>query len=254
MNPVEFLVLGLAGVLAGAINAVVGSGSLVTFPALLAFGYPPVLANVTNNVGVLPASLAATWANRREFTGEWRRLALILCFSAAGGTAGALLLLLLPGEAFEVIVPVLIVLALLLVVFGPAIKRWTARRHAGAGGDHRDHRGATLAVAGLTAIYGGYFGAAQGVLLLALLSITLAGTLVRANAYKNAMAAVANVAAAVVFVSVTEVAWPAAIAIAIGSFVGGSLGGRYGRRIPQAVYRVVIVAVGLAALAYFLLT
>ncbi|WP_350348473.1 sulfite exporter TauE/SafE family protein [Agromyces sp. G08B096] len=252
MTPLEFAVLGVAGVLAGAINAVVGSGSLVTFPALLAFGYPPVLANVTNNVGVLPASLAATWANRREFAGQWRRLGVILCFSAAGGVAGALLLLQLPGEAFEVIVPVLIVLALLLVVFGPMIRRWTARLHGEA--SHRDHPAATMAVAGLTAVYGGYFGAAQGVLLLALLSMTMAGTLVRANAYKNAMAAVANLAAAIVFVSVAEVAWPAAIAIAIGSFVGGWLGGRYGRHIPQTAYRVVIVAVGLAALVYFLVT
>lgn len=252
MNPLEFLALVGGGVLAGSINAVVGSGSLVTFPLLLAFGYPPVLANVTNNVGVLPASLAATWANRREFAGDWHRLALILCFSAAGGVTGALLLLRLPSEAFDAIVPALIVLALLLVVLGPLIKRWTTRLHGEA--SHRDHRLATIVVAGLTAVYGGYFGAAQGVLLLALLSITMTGALARANAYKNAMAAVANLAAAAVFVAVTEVAWLAAGAIAIGSFIGGSLGGRYGRHIPQAAYRVVIVAVGLAALAYFLLS
>ncbi|WP_127794904.1 sulfite exporter TauE/SafE family protein [Agromyces sp. LHK192] len=252
MNVVEYLLLGLAGVAAGTINAVVGSGSLVTFPALLAFGYPPVLANVTNNVGVLPASVVAAWAGREEFRGGWGRLALILCFSAAGGLAGALLLLALPSEAFEVIVPALIVLALLLVIFGPAIKRWTTRIHGQA--QHRDHPVATMAVAGLTAVYGGYFGAAQGVLLLALLSITMAGSLVRANAFKNAMAAVANIAAAVVFVAVTEVAWPAAIAIAVGSFLGGFIGGRYGRHIPQTAYRVLIVAVGLAALVYFIVT
>lgn len=251
MNPLEFLALVGGGVIAGSINAVVGSGSLVTFPILLAFGYSPVLANVTNNVGVLPASLAATWANRRQFDGEWRRLAFILCFSAAGGVLGALLLLRLPSEAFDAIVPALIVLALLLVIFGPWIKRWTTRLHGDA--HHRDHRAATVAVAGLTAVYGGYFGAAQGVLLLALLSLTMTGTLIRANAYKNAMAAVANLAAAVVFVAATEVAWIAALAIAIGSFLGGSLGGRYGRHIPQAAYRVVIVVVGLGALAYFLL-
>jgi uncharacterized membrane protein YfcA len=252
MTVVEFAVLMAGGVLAGGINAVVGSGSLVTFPLLLAFGYPPVLANVTNNVGVLPASLAATFANRAEFRGEWRSLALILCFSAAGGVAGAVLLLRLPSEAFDAIVPALIALALLLVVFGPWIKRWTARLHGEAG--HRDHPVATIVVAGLTAVYGGYFGAAQGVLLLALLSITMAGALARANAYKNAMAAVANLAAAVVFVSVTDVAWPAAAAIAVGSFIGGSLGGRYGRLIPQTAYRAVIVAVGLAALVYFLVS
>ncbi|SFR66466.1 hypothetical protein SAMN05428970_0041 [Agromyces sp. CF514] len=252
MNPLEFLLLVAGGAVAGSINAVVGSGSLVTFPLLIAFGYPPVLANVTNNVGVLPASLAATHANRHEFAGEWRRLGSLLCFSAAGGVTGALLLLRLPSEAFDAIVPALIALALLLVVSGPWIKRWTTRLHGEAG--HRDHPGATAAVAGLTAIYGGYFGAAQGVLLLALLSITMAGSLARANAYKNAMAGVANLAAAIVFVVTTDVAWPAAAAIAIGSFVGGSLGARYGRRIPQTAYRVVIVTVGLAALAYFVLT
>ncbi|WP_157414041.1 sulfite exporter TauE/SafE family protein [Agromyces allii] len=252
MNPLEFVLLMAGGVVAGSINAVVGSGSLVTFPLLIAFGYPPVLANVTNNVGVLPASLAATYANRAQFRGEWRRLGFILCFSAAGGVAGAVLLLQLPSEAFDAIVPALIVLALLLVVFGPWIKRWTTRLHGGA--EHHDHPVATVVVAGLTAVYGGYFGAAQGVLLLALLSITMTGALSRANAYKNAMAAVANLAAAVVFVAATDVAWPAAAAIAIGSFIGGSLGGRYGRHIPQTAYRVVIVVVGLAALAYFVLT
>lgn len=252
MNALEFLALMAGGVVAGSINAVVGSGSLVTFPLLIAFGYSPVLANVTNNVGVLPASVAATFAHRAEFRGEWRRLALILCFSAAGGITGAVLLLRLPSEAFDAIVPALIVLALLLVVFGPWIKRWTTRLHRGPA--HHGHPVATIVVAGLTAVYGGYFGAAQGVLLLALLSITMTGTLARANAYKNAMAAVANIAAAIVFVIATEVAWPAAAAIAIGSFIGGSLGGRYGRRIPQTAYRIVIVAVGLAALAYFLLT
>ncbi|MCD5345584.1 sulfite exporter TauE/SafE family protein [Agromyces sp. S2-1-8] len=250
MNPVEFLVLTGGGVVAGMINSVVGSGSLVTFPMLLAFGYPPVLANVTNNVGVLPASLTATIVGRSAFAGEWRRLTLYLCFSAAGGVTGALLLLQLPTEAFDMIVPVLIVVALLLVVFGPVIRRWTARLHGQA--EHRDHPAATMAVAGLTAVYGGYFGAAQGVLLIALLSITMAGSLVRANAYKNAMASTANLAAAIVFVLVTEVAWPAAIAIAIGAFVGGWLGGRYGRHIPQTAYRVVIVVIGVAALVWFL--
>ncbi|MFF2388473.1 sulfite exporter TauE/SafE family protein [Agromyces sp. NPDC058104] len=250
MSPLEFAALLLGGIAAGGINSVVGSGSLVTFPILLAFGYPPVLANVTNNVGVLPASLVATFAGRAEFRGEWRRLGVFLCFSAAGGVTGALLLLQLPSEAFDMIVPALIVLALLLVVFGPQIKRWTARLHGQA--EHHDHPVATMAVAGLTAVYGGYFGAAQGVLLLALLSITMAGPLIRANAYKNAMAATANLVAALVFVAVTEVAWLAALAIAVGAFIGGALGGRYGRHIPQAAYRVVIVVIGVAALVYFM--
>lgn len=251
MDVLEFCVLLAGGAAAGAINAVVGSGSLVTFPLLLAFGYPPVIANVTNNVGVQPASLAATYAGRAELAGQWRRLAVILCFSAVGGAAGALLLLTLPSSAFDAIVPSLIVLALLLIVLGPWIKRWTARAHGG--GSHRDHPVATIAVAGPAAVYGGYFGAAQGVLLLSLLSLTMAGPLARANAYKNAMSAVAGIAALLVFVTVADVAWPAALAIAIGSLLGGLLGGRYGRHIPPTIYRAVIVVVGLAALAYFLL-
>ncbi len=252
MSPLDFFILGVAGLLAGLINAVVGSGSLITFPALLALGYPSVLANVTNNVGVLPASVAAAWTNRHEYGGAWRPLAATMLCSAVGGLAGALLLLRLPKEAFEAVVPALIALALVLVIIGPRLKERIAERQAA--GTIRHSPRATWTVAGLTGVYGGYFGAAQGVLLLSLLSLTLEGDLHRANAYKNALAATANIAAAIVFVSTTHVSWPAAIAIAVGSLFGGILGGRYGRLIPQPAYRALIVAVGGAALCYFVLT
>ena len=245
-------VLFIAGILAGTINAVVGSGSLITFPALLALGFPPVLANVTSNVGVLPGSIASTIAYRRQLAGRWKHLSVIAIFSGLGGIAGALLLLQLPAAAFRMIVPSLIVIALLLVVFGPAIKRWSEARANGV--DRPERKALLFTAAGLTGVYGGYFGAAQGVVLLAFLPLLIKGGLQQANAYKNVLAGVANFTAALVFVSLTQVAWWAALTIAVGSFLGGTIGGKYGQKLPQSVYRVFIVVVGLAALTYFFLT
>lgn len=231
------------------INTVVGSGSLVTFPALIALGYPPVLANVTNNIGVFPGSISGAFAYRRELKGQLRDLLPLTFFSAAGGFGGALLLLSLPAEAFDTIVPVLIILACILVVAGPWLKQWAVFHQSRSRSDRP--RFALLASAGFTGVYGGYFGAAQGVILLAILSILLKGGLQRANAYKNVLAAVANGAAAIVFIFTTEVAWLAAAIIAIGAILGGQIGGRVGRRLPQLVYRMIIVSVGLAAVVYF---
>lgn len=252
MSIFEVVVLFVAGTLAGTINAVVGSGSLITFPALLALGYPPVLANVTNNVGMVPGSVASTITYRRLLAGQWKHLSVIATFSAAGGVAGALLLLQLPAEAFRMIVPALIVIALLLVVFGPIVKSWSA---AHANRPNQPEKKAPLfTAAALTGVYGGYFGAAQGVLLLGFLPLLIKGGLQRANAYKNVMAGAANFSAALVFVAFSEVAWWAALVIAVGAFLGGTLGGRYGQKLPQSVYRVFIVIVGVAALSYFVVT
>jgi uncharacterized membrane protein YfcA len=276
---IDIVILFVAGVAAGTINTVVGSGSLVTFPTLLALGYPPVLANVTNNIGVFPGSISGAIAYRRELRGQWRRVFPLAVCSAIGGLAGALLLLLLPESAFDEIVPVLIIIACVLVVIAPRLRRWSAARQdamaarvsttrATTKGADEPGDGAPGAEASeprmtggqvttltsgttLTAVYGGYFGAAQGVILLALLSILVRGGLQRANAYKNVLAATANGAAAVVFVFATPVSWLAALTIAVGSVVGGQVGGSIGRRLPPVVYRVVIVAIGLAAIVYF---
>ncbi len=239
-----------AGLAAGAINAVVGSGTLVTFPTLLAFGYPPVLANVTNNIGVLPGSVTGAWAYRRELAGQKSRVMRLAGASVTGGIVGAVLLLQLPESAFEAIVPVLILLAVVLVILQPRLSKLVAKReHAPAHGGP-----AAVVVTGLCGVYGGYFGAAQGVLLMAFLGILIDETMQRLNAVKNILAGLVNFVAAIVFVLVSEVAWDAAAIIAVGSTIGGQVGGMYGRRLPPTVLRGVIVVVGTVAAVRLLLT
>lgn len=244
MTPFEGVALVAAGIAAGTVNTVVGSGSLITFPALIAFGYHPVLANVTNNLGVLPGSVSGAVAYRRELRSQAGRLWRLMPASIAGGAAGALLLLRLPASAFKAIVPVLIVLALVMVVIQPRLARRLERtqRTSGRVGI------ALVAAVLLTGVYGGYFGAAQGVLLMAILATLLAEPLPAVNPVKNVLAASANGSAAVVFLFTSHIAWGAALLIALGSVAGGQIGARVGRRLPPIVYRVTIVVVGIAAI------
>ncbi len=246
----EVVLLFLAGLAAGTINTMVGSGSLITFPTLLAFGYPPLLANVTNNLGVLPASFSAVAISRDELRGQRQRLLALAPASLLGSLGGAVLLLVLPSSVFDTVVPVLILLASALVVLQPFITRAVRRRG-------RPIRGGGVwlwILVGLAGTYGGYFGAAQGVLLIAIMGVFMDDTLVRLNAAKNLLAGLANLAAAIVFVSVTEVAWWAALVIAVGSALGGQFGPLIGRRLPPPLYRGVIVVVGVAVSIYLLLT
>jgi uncharacterized membrane protein YfcA len=243
-----------AGGLAGLINTVVGSGTLITFPTLLALGVPPVTANISNTVGLAPGSLSGAWATGHELNGERRRVLWLGSASLLGGIGGAFLLLWLPSPAFDAIVPVLIGLGCVLVILQPLITKRLAHRRARLGLEAGPPLGAGLgsvllwlAIA-LTGVYGGYFGAAQGVLLIAILGIGLAESLARVNAIKNVLATIVNTIAGVVFVIVSEVNWPAAIAIAVGSVLGAQVGGRVGRKLPATTYRVIIVAVGVAAI------
>jgi uncharacterized membrane protein YfcA len=255
MSPLEALLVLVAGVWAGAINTLVGSGSLVTFPVLLAVGYPPLTANVSNNLGVVPGSISGAYGYRRELRGQRGRLLRFAPASALGGVAGAVLLLALPASAFEAIVPLFVAAGVVLVVLQPRINRKLARRRAtGAAG--RTHGGApALAATGLTGVYGGYFGAAQGVLLLAILGIAIDDELQRVNALKVVLAGLANFVAAVVFVVAAQehLEWGAIALIAAGSALGGQLGARVGRRLPAPALRAVIVIVGLAAIAKLVL-
>lgn len=243
MTPLQMLAVTAAGVGAGAVNAVVGSGTLLTFPTLLAIGLPPVTANVTNTVGLVPGSLGAVAGYRRELSGRRRSLTVLAAVAAAGGLTGGLLLLVLPERAFSAIVPVLILLGCVLVLVQPAISR-RLRKPPGATA-HRQP--VLLAGVYLTGIYGGYFGAAQGVLLIALLAVLFDSDLQRANAAKNVLATLVNLTAGVLFVLVADVVWTAALLIAAGSFVGGTLGSRYGRRLPSGVLRAFVVVVGIVA-------
>lgn len=252
MTLLEALAVLLAGIGAGTINTVVGSGTLITFPTLLAVGLPPVTANVSNSIGLVPGSLAGVWGYRRELRGQGHRLRWLMPATTIGGATGAVLLLWLPEAAFESVVPVLIGLALVLVVLGPRISRAVIAHHEAHGG--LPDRGAWWvwpSVLG-TGVYGGYFGAAQGVLLMAIFGIGIDDDPQRHNAVKNVLAALVNAVAAAVFVVVADVDWWAALLVATGAVVGGTLGATVGRRLPPAGLRAVIVVVGVAALVSFL--
>jgi uncharacterized membrane protein YfcA len=311
-----------AGLAAGTINTVVGSGTLITFPTLLAFGYPPVLANVSNNVGLVPGVASGVHGYRAELAGQRKRILRLGSASVCGGLVGAVLLLVLPQSAFKDIVPALIAIAVVMVVFQPRLAKWVAARQrarAGAPGsgedrgrppsglddggtavagdiaavsgavttggptaavtaDFGDGRGVVgalgvvdavsssvpaaqpLQVGGpvlwvlvfVTGIYGGYFGAAQGVLLIGIMGIAFTDSLQRINAVKNVLAGLVNGLAALVFIVATHIDWGAAGLIAAGAIIGGQVGARIGRRLPPWGLRVVIVFVGILALVKLL--
>jgi uncharacterized membrane protein YfcA len=305
----QALAIFAAGLAAGTINTVVGSGTLITFPTLLAFGYPPVLANVSNNVGLVPGGVSGVHGYRAELTGQRRRLLRLGSASLGGGLVGAILLLTLPAGAFKEIVPVLIGIALVMVVFQPRLAKWVAARQkaradapggdggtveAAAGGPAAGPEGTGVATVAagpaagpsggtavrastvdvlrpvnqqaapqlggpvlwalvfLTGVYGGYFGAAQGVLLLALMGVAFTDGLQRINAVKNVLSGLVNGVAAVVFICVTHVDWGAAGLIAAGSIIGGQVGARVGRKLPPWGLRALIICVGVAALVKLL--
>ncbi|MGB9375886.1 MAG: sulfite exporter TauE/SafE family protein [Mycobacteriales bacterium] len=239
MSPLQALAVLAAGMVAGAVNTIVGSGSLVTFPTLLAVGYPPVLANVSNSVGLSPGSIAGAVGYRRELRGQRRRSVAFGICSALGAVTGAILLLRLPGKVFETVVPVLILVACVLIALQPRLKR-------GPGSGAPSRKRVILGLLGVfaTGVYGGYFGAAQGVILVALLGMIVEDSLQRINALKNVLAAIVNGVAGILFIIVTDVAWTAAALIAVGAIIGAFAGARLGRRIPDAVLRWTIVVVG----------
>jgi uncharacterized protein len=238
-----------AGVAAGGINAVVGSGSLITFPTLVALGYPPVVANVSNNVGLVPGSAAGTLGYRRELTGQHDRLLRLGSASLLGSLLGGALLISLPAEAFDVIVPALIIVALVLVLVQPRLNAWVmARRET-----PHPHGGPWLWLSVfLAGVYGGYFGAAQGIILMGLLGTFLDDGLHRLNGAKNALSGIVNTTAAVLFVFIAPVNWRVVLLIALGSALGGFLGASVGRRLPPLALRGVIVLVGVIAIVKLL--
>ena len=242
MTPLEAGVILGAGLAAGTINTIVGSGSLITFPTLLAFGYAPLDANVSNTVGLVPGSISGAVGYRRELVGQRSRAIRLGIVAGAGGLTGAVLLRAFPG-AFAAIVPALIFVALVLVAVGPRLSKALAQhRHAEA------HRSWPLALTIFgTAIYGGYFGAGQGIIMIALLTIFLADDIQRLNGLKNVLAALTNGVAAILFALVAPVHWDVALLIAVGSIAGGQVGARVGRRLPAPLLRLAIICVGIVA-------
>jgi uncharacterized membrane protein YfcA len=249
LSAFEVLAILAAGVAAGTINAVVGSGTLITFPVLLAFGFAPVTANVSNTLGLAPGALTSAYGYRRELAGQGRRARRLLVASTPGAIAGAILLLVLPASAFKAIVPVFIIAALILILAQPRLSALLDAR-AARREQSRGHEGPVLSSSVfLSGVYGGYFGAAQGILLLAILGLGLDESLQRINALKNLLAGSANLVAGVVFAfAAPHVDWTAAGLLAAGSISGGALGARYGRRLPPAGLRLLIVAVGIVAI------
>lgn len=245
MSPWAALAIFAAGLIAGTVNVIVGSGSLVTFPLLLGLGYAPVVANVSNNIGLVPGNVSGTLAYRPELVGQRPRVVRLGAASLLGGAAGAILLLALPGNVFRAAVPVLILMAAAMMAAQPRLTRMLEQR-----GDRKAHGGAGLAVGVfLTGVYGGYFGAAQGVILIALLAIFVDDGLQRLNATKNVLATLVNLVAGLIFLIFSHVSWPAAGLIAAGSIIGGQVGARIGRRLPEPVLRWTVVVVGVSVSA-----
>ncbi|MGW7349442.1 sulfite exporter TauE/SafE family protein [Streptomyces sp. NPDC054854] len=251
----ESLAVLAAGIGAGTINTIVGSGTLITFPVLLATGLPPVTANVSNTLGLVPGSISGAIGYRNELKGQRARVLRLGAVSLVGGLAGAVLLLVLPPESFDTIVPVLIGLALVLVVLQPRLAASLRRRREAAGTDTQEREGGPVLLTGMlfSSAYGGYFGAAQGVLYLGLMGLLLNEDLQRVNAVKNVIAALVNGIAAVFFLFVAEFDWTAVLLIAVGSTLGGQIGAKVGRRLSPTVLRGVIVTVGILAIVQILL-
>ena len=242
MTPLEAGAVVLAAVVAGAMNAIVGSGSLVTFPTLLAVGLPPVVANVSNTIGLVPGGVSGTIGYRLELAGQRDRLVRLGLVGLLGGATGATLLIVLPAEAFERIVPFLLLFAAALTAVQPALtRRLDSLRSRPA------HDNPLVAVAVFaTAMYGGYFGAAQGVILMAFLLVLVDDHAQRLNGLKNGVILGVNAIAALIFALTAPVEWSAVGLLAIGSIVGGQLGARYGRRLAPGVLRAIIVVLGTA--------
>ncbi len=266
MTPLELAGVLLAGTVAGAANTIVGAGTLLTFPLLVALGVPPLVANVSNTVGLVPAAVTGAWGYRRELAGQWRVVARMAVHSTIGSIAGAVLLLVAPADTFTTVVPWLLVLAAGLAAAQPRVSASLRRREslaALASGTTLDDDdaappalvdrvtrpvtfGLSLGIAA-TGVYGGYFGAAQGVILLTMLGIWWSADLHRANGAKVVLAGMANLVGGLIFVVSGEVDWAIAALIAVGSAAGGVLGARLGRRIPAPALRIVIVVAALAA-------
>jgi uncharacterized protein len=245
-SPAALAFLLVAGLFAGAVNAVAGGGSLLVFPALLAVGFSPLAANVTNSVAQWPGYLGIVAGARRDLTGQRRRILLTSAVAVVGSAVGCALLLVLPGEVFDTVVPVLVLLASVLLGLQPYLKRWIGVPDLGA----PDRRGVLLPAVFLAAIYGGYFGGALGVILIATLSLCAGDGLVRLNALKGLLSLVIATVTVVIFAIGAPVDWLAVALLAPTTLVGGFLGARLARRLPENVLRWAVVLLGLGVGIY----
>lgn len=239
MSPGDLLLVGGAGLLAGAVNAVAGGGTLLTFPALLVAGLSPVAANITSSVGLISGYAGGSLAYRQELVGQRERARSLLLVSVLGGVAGAVLLLITPASAFRAAVPYLVLLSCALLALQPWLAGLVATHRPGADLDLPLRLGI-----GIAAVYGAYFGAGLGVLLLAVLGTLVADDLQRLNALKGVLSLVVNVVGVLVFVASGRVAWTAALVLAVTALLGGTLGVRAARRLPATALRLAVVVLG----------
>lgn len=246
MDASHIVLIGLAAVAAGAINAIAGGGSLVSFPVLVATGMPSLIANVTNTVALCPGYLGATFAQRRELVGQRGRALRLVPLAIAGSLVGTWILLHTSEQSFDIVVPFLLVFAAgLLAAQGP-LRAYLRKRSSAA------HSVAfAMLPVGLAAIYGAYFGAGLGVIIIATLAVTINDSLVRTNALKQLLSLVINICAAVVYIADGRIDWSVAAVVAVGALVGGVVGGKIVSRVPERVFRVAVIVIALAVAAVY---
>jgi uncharacterized membrane protein YfcA len=240
----DIALAGLAAFAAGIVNALAGGGTLISFPTLIAIGIPDVAANITNTVALCPGYVGGTLAQKKDLARQGRRLLLLVPAGIAGGIAGAVLLLAVSPEVFAVLVPFLILFASLLLAVQDRV-RARIRQHAGKEGSGRDGVERAILPVGLTAVYGGYFGAGQSVIILSVLGLFLEDTLTRLNALKQSVTLSSNVAAAIFFLFSGMIVWPVAVVMAAGALAGGAAGGRFAGQIDPAFLRWTVVSIGI---------
>ena len=243
LNGFDYILLILAAIGAGFVNALAGGGTLITFPTLIALGVPAVTANITNTVALCPGFFGAALAQKNDLRGQRQRMLLFLPIAALGGILGGIFLLKTSEKLFQSLVPFLILLASGLLASQDALRAWLTRQARQTGSKTPSQAWAALPV-GLAAVYGGYFGAGMSVIMLAVLGVLLDDTLTRLNALKQSIAFSVNIAAAILFVFSGQVVWPAALVMAVGALLGGALGGRLAGRIKPSLLRRVVVTIG----------
>lgn len=251
INGLEFLLVGMAAVAAGAVNALAGGGTLITFPMLTAVGVPAVAANITNTVALCPGYLGATLAQSNDLSGQRSRMWWLLPAGVIGGIVGGILLLNTGERVFRALVPFLILLASGLLAIQDPVRAWLTRRAGQATGTTASEKWAAVPI-GLAAVYGGYFGAGVSVIVLAALGLTLEDSLTRLNALKQAIAFSVNIAAAIYFLFSGQVVWSAALVMAVGALLGGVVGGRLAGRIKPATLRWIVVVIGVVVAVIYL--
>ncbi|MEX0969775.1 MAG: sulfite exporter TauE/SafE family protein [Paracoccaceae bacterium] len=246
MTFISIILLFLAGIASGVINAVAGGGTFITFGVLTLFGVPPVMANASSSIIQFPGYVSSTHAYKSEIAKFWRQALMLLLVSGIGALIGAVVLLTIDNPAFRAIVPWLLLGATLIFAAGPVIKRWQAKQAGGA-----DRRGLGYVLQFLTAIYGGFFGAGMGIMMLATLSLTESDDYHRLNAYKNLISVLIASIAIAIFTTGGLISWREVIVMAPGAAIGGYLGVWTARRVPQNVMRIFVIVIGLALTAYY---